>query len=628
MEVNIVQLIEKNPITRLTSDYQNKFLNRIKQNFFDDEQKMFVGSFYCYLNYNSKNDFVVDFDSVWKWLGFSRKSNCKTLLEKYFIENIDYKVSQEHTKDSFAAAAAKPLDIGGRPTNKILLTINAFKKLCLKSNTKKADEIHNYYVKLEEMLLDITEEESKELKLQVLQKDHLLFESILEKEQLRIQSELEKERLLEETLLSQFPDNTQCVYYGLVDNQDTDKCNLIKFGISNKLKHRIAQHKKTYTNFRLKNVFKVNNHIEIENCIKQHPVLKKRIRSIMIENINYRELICIDPKPKDPDFSLEKLDEYIKEIIEENQYNIENYNKLLVKNANLESELRHANDKIEQLTQERDHLKQIVDKFTPKDDKVFKSVNSISSHGHVLFAYDTGNNTRYKVGMCKNLSLDSRIKTFGCSHENGKLELQSQLKHPFLEKTLLYLLKRHLLFLGNDTYDGTLADIKIIFDIILRLEDIIINNDIDSINRILNNQKIVKEPRDIDPETPQVKKAKRSVDQIDKETGKIINTFPSLEAAGRANGITGTAVGIAVRNKNLCQGYIFRYSNISKEDQMRDQPVIKINCKTGERRSFLNITEAARDANISAPGLRNRILTDVHSNNFHWVFDETATHYS
>ena len=45
MEVNIVQLIEKNPITRLTSDYQNKFLNRIKQNFFDDEQKMFVGSF-------------------------------------------------------------------------------------------------------------------------------------------------------------------------------------------------------------------------------------------------------------------------------------------------------------------------------------------------------------------------------------------------------------------------------------------------------------------------------------------------------------------------------------------------------------------------------------------------------
>jgi len=64
------------------------------------------------------------------------------------------------------------------------------------------------------------------------------------------------------------------------------------------------------------------------------------------------------------------------------------------------------------------------------------------------------------------------------------------------------------------------------------------------------------------------------------------------------------------------------------EDQMRDQPVIKINCKTGERRSFLNIAEAARDANISAPGLRNRILTDVHSNNFHWVFDETATHYS
>ena len=122
MEIDISQLIERNPLTRLSRDYQNKFINRIKVSFSDNEQKMFVSSFYCYLNYNSKNDFVVDFDSVWKWLGFSRKSHCKTLLEKCFVENIDYKVSQDHTKDSFAAAAAKPLDIGGRPTNKILLT--------------------------------------------------------------------------------------------------------------------------------------------------------------------------------------------------------------------------------------------------------------------------------------------------------------------------------------------------------------------------------------------------------------------------------------------------------------------------------------------------------------------------
>jgi len=32
-------------------------------------------------------------------------------------------------------------------------------------------------------------------------------------------------------------------------------------------------------------------------------------------------------------------------------------------------------------------------------------------------------------------------------------------------------------------------------------------------------------------------------------------------------------------------------------------------------------------AKISPPGLRNRILTDVHYNNYHWIFDKTATHY-
>jgi hypothetical protein len=61
---------------------------------------------------------------------------------------------------------------------------------------------------------------------------------------------------------------------------------------------------------------------------------------------------------------------------------------------------------------------------------------------------------------------------------------------------------------------------------------------------------------------------------------------------------------------------------------MSDQPVIKINCNTGEKINFPNLASAAKNANISSPGLRNRILTDVHVNNFHWIFNKTATHYT
>ena len=53
---------------------------------------MFVTNFYAYLNYDTRRDFVVSLDRVWKWLGYSRIDHCKTALIKYCKENIDYRV--------------------------------------------------------------------------------------------------------------------------------------------------------------------------------------------------------------------------------------------------------------------------------------------------------------------------------------------------------------------------------------------------------------------------------------------------------------------------------------------------------------------------------------------------------
>jgi hypothetical protein len=43
----------------------------------------------------------------------------------------------------------KNKDNRGRKEETIMLNINTFKKLCLKSNTDNADKIHDYYIKLE-----------------------------------------------------------------------------------------------------------------------------------------------------------------------------------------------------------------------------------------------------------------------------------------------------------------------------------------------------------------------------------------------------------------------------------------------------------------------------------------------
>ena len=68
-----------------------------------------------------------------------------------------------------------------------------------------------------------------------------------------ISNEKEKETLKEKTLLSQFPKNTQCIYYGKIDNKSTINESLIKFGYSNDLNRRVEEHKKYSKNFTLIN---------------------------------------------------------------------------------------------------------------------------------------------------------------------------------------------------------------------------------------------------------------------------------------------------------------------------------------------------------------------------------------
>ena len=55
--------------------------------------------------------------------------------------------------------------------------------------------------------------------------------------------------------------------------------------------------------------------------------------------------------------------------------------------------------------------------------------------------------------------------------------------------------------------------------------------------------------------------------------------------------------------------------------------LIKISYSTGEKINFKTIADAAKDANISPPALRQRILTKVHTNGYHWIFNKNATHY-
>ena len=370
--LDIVELIENNPITRLSGTYQNKLITKIKNSFTDTQQQLFVASFYCFLNYNQRNDFIIDLDNVWKWLGFSTKQKAKNLLEKQFMIDVDYKFMLiAQVKQVFQTQ-------GGHNKETFLMTIRTFKLFCLKAGTKKAEQIHEYYIKLEETLQEVVQEESDELKLQLENKDKELENKDKElenKDKELVKKDIEKNKIRERTLIENFPNNHQCVYYGLIDNLSLSNEKLVKFGNSNNLKNRVYNHKDTYSNFRLINAFRVENKLQIENAIKEHPILSKMQRDLPINGKNYIELLAID------DLSFTELDKIIKNIIAGIDFTPENYQKLMNENKALKTKLNEKSDIVllkvenEKLKRENVKLIKIYNTITRKT----KSIPTISN---------------------------------------------------------------------------------------------------------------------------------------------------------------------------------------------------------------------------------------------------------
>ena len=341
--INIIELIENNPITTLSCTYNVKLLEKIQQEFSDFEQHLFLSTFYCYLKYDPINDFVIDLDDIWNWLGFSQKVCAKRMLLKNFIENKDY-IKFENSLDE-----QKKKNNGGQNKEIFMLNILTFKKFCLKVGTRKADEIHEYYIKLEKLIQEIHNQESNVLRMQLQQTQQTLLE-------ITNTAEYEKKKAIEQTLINQFPLNTECIYFGIIDNTNDDNEKLIKFGHTNNLNVRVTEHRNKYNNFILVEAYKVQNKVEIENLIKSHSKIKKQIRSIVINSKSKVEIIAYN----ETNFTINDLKKYIKEIINSRTYSIERFNKLLQDNQDLSDRNEELLNINQELKEEIKNYKDII----------------------------------------------------------------------------------------------------------------------------------------------------------------------------------------------------------------------------------------------------------------------------
>lgn len=371
MSVDIVNLIESNPITKFTGNYQSQLIEKVKNSFTVYEQQIFLASFYCYLKYDYKNDFVIDLDNVWKWLGFSQKYNAKCLLEKQFIINNDYKIFAPE------ASGSKKEIRGGHNKEIIMLNVDTFKKICLKAGTKKADEIHNYFIKLEEILQEVLFEESNELKQQLQQIENTKNKELEEK--LIKQKELDNETFL----LKEYAQSGPLVYIIKVKTLKNGEY-IIKIGHSEKgVLNRYNEHKTNYEECLLLNCFGVDKSKDFESFIHNHNLIypnkfktlkyheKENELFLIGNNLTYKILLKImNDNINNYNYRVNELlleNELLKTKINNNKSNVDN--ELLIELLNLTKTLTHKISSLEQTNQE------ILHKLNSQQNKVVTGFN-------------------------------------------------------------------------------------------------------------------------------------------------------------------------------------------------------------------------------------------------------------
>lgn len=247
------KLFDTCPILSLTKNSKNKFISKINSQCKSENQQLFILDFYKYLSYKNENEFIVDFDDVWKWIGYTRKDTAKDLLKKYYQENIHYTTDKNN----------------GSHKEIILLTTKTFKSFCLNAKSQKAKEIHSYFLQLENVISQCIAEEPLSCDINT--------PEFLTSQKIKTENELEKQ----EKLLKEYTNINNIVYVIRVKSYPNGKF-IVKIGESRcGVKRRYNDHKFSYEECVLLDCFTVNNCKDFECFLHSHEMISSsRVRDL------------------------------------------------------------------------------------------------------------------------------------------------------------------------------------------------------------------------------------------------------------------------------------------------------------------------------------------------------------
>ena len=95
----------------------------------------------------AQTDLAVNLDAVAKWLGI-RKDNLMKTLRSSYTAGVDYSVSGEQSPNVESTAK-----YGRNAYKKVLLTPDCFKRMCMRSRGKTAEDVRTYFIQIEALVM-------------------------------------------------------------------------------------------------------------------------------------------------------------------------------------------------------------------------------------------------------------------------------------------------------------------------------------------------------------------------------------------------------------------------------------------------------------------------------------------
>ena len=339
--------------------YHNQVLQTIHNNIDDrlyelllekmntTEQQLFVQNFKIYLLYGEDDTaFVINFDDIWGWVGFSRKDHAKRLLVNKFCENIHFIYNNK------IPLKENPIIKGDNEI--ILLNVDTFKKFCIKASTKRADEICDYYLKMERIMHQYTKEKIKEMQLNYENTKNKLSKYI---ENIKVTDD---DIFWNDNNVSNY-NNKDVIYIGYIGIINNEI--IYKFGKSENVYTReFAQHQKTYETFKMKHIEICDNMSFIEKELKKDLKSKNLLRTIEINSKNQTELSTVNDQN-----NIDKIIKNLKDLIIK-------YPHMSIKESKDECEKIKNNFETEKIELENKYLKKENEYLKNENNKITKDI--------------------------------------------------------------------------------------------------------------------------------------------------------------------------------------------------------------------------------------------------------------